>query len=528
MNVQRPVISLPRPWRWRLHLRPKPGSVEPSTRRTGTEEDIRILGRTRLRLMAVSGVVTLVILVGLGLATYTAVSNLIVNDSVGRLRDFAQVNVSLLNQSLSSPQGRPPSFERTLEQELGTRYFGVYIYGWVAEPGSPPQRFVWTQANPLEMPFQDGVTGAGTSGVDIRDVVTSKGVPLRVYTISGHDILQQQFYVQTAYDREQELDLLALLRIVLIGGSALAFLAALVAGYLYAGRAMVPIRASIDRRQAALQRQREFAANASHELRTPLTVIRASVEDLKRNPRSKVSDVGEALGDIDAEVRHMTALVEDMLLLARTDSGVVQLDRTPLDLSDVAAEAVSVLTTVGQERGVKVLLDPLPAPISGDPLRLHQLVTILVDNAIRHSSPAATVTVWVRPEPGGALLQVDDHGPGVKPDDLPRLFERFWRADDAPAGGTGLGLAIAKWIVEQHGGTIGVFNRPEGGASFWARLPDVAVVESAGDGGPWNADPSDQAHASETPAPPQEWRRPGSDVAPEAPIADVPPAPQAT
>ena len=127
------------------------------------------------------------------------------------------------------------------------------------------------------------------------------------------------------------------------------------------------------------------------------------------------------------------------------------------------------------------MLDPLPAPVTGDPLRLRQLVTILVDNAIRHSPAGSTVAVWVRPETGGALLQVDDHGPGVKPEDLPRLFERFWRADNAPAGGTGLGLAIAKWIVEQHGGTIGAFNRPEGGASFWARLPNVPTSARLGD-----------------------------------------------
>jgi signal transduction histidine kinase len=252
-------------------------------------------------------------------------------------------------------------------------------------------------------------------------------------------------------------------------------LTSLLAGYLYSGRALVPIRSSIDRRQAALQRQREFAANASHELRTPLTVIAASVEDLERNRRSRVEDVGEALEDIKAEVRHMTALVEDMLLLARTDSGVVQVERVPLDLSDIATDAASTLATLGAERGVKVLLDPLPAPMAGDPLRLRQLVTILGDNAIRHSPPGATVTVRVQPDADGALLQVDDQGPGVRPDDLPRLFERFWRADNAPTGGTGLGLAIAKWIVEQHGGTIGAFNRPDGGASFWARLPDLLV-----------------------------------------------------
>jgi signal transduction histidine kinase len=114
-------------------------------------------------------------------------------------------------------------------------------------------------------------------------------------------------------------------------------------------------------------------------------------------------------------------------------------------------------------------------------MRLRQLVTILVDNAIRHSPARSTVTTTVRPEPGGALLQVTDDGPGIREADLPRLFERFWRADDAPAGGTGLGLAIARWIVDQHGGTIGAANRPEGGASFWVRLPNVPVACSAED-----------------------------------------------
>ena len=166
---------------------------------------------------------------------------------------------------------------------------------------------------------------------------------------------------------------------------------------------------------------------------------------------------------------------------------------------------------------MKVVLDPLPAPLMGDPLRLRQLVTILVDNAIRHSPAGATVEVRVRAEAGAAVLQVDDHGTGIKPEDLPRLFERFWRADDAPAGGTGLGLAIARWIVEQHGGTIAAANRPEGGASFRVRLP-VAIPRKAAEpdpAGPWLGAPG----SANTP----DAGSPASDSSPDPSAAATPP-----
>jgi signal transduction histidine kinase len=109
----------------------------------------------------------------------------------------------------------------------------------------------------------------------------------------------------------------------------------------------------------------------------------------------------------------------------------------------------------------------------GDPLRLRQLVTILVDNAIRHTPTGGTVLVRVRREQQTVTLEVLDDGPGIRETDLDHVFERFWRADDAPSGGTGLGLSIAHWIVERHGGTISAANRPEGGARFEARLPVV-------------------------------------------------------
>jgi signal transduction histidine kinase len=240
----------------------------------------------------------------------------------------------------------------------------------------------------------------------------------------------------------------------------------------------VPIRESLANQRSALRRQREFAADASHELRTPLTVIRSSVEYLERHRDEPVAEVGSALVDIDDEVRHMTAIVEDLLLLARSDSGAVALEHVPVDLGDVAADGAQALGKPAAKRGVRVVVDPQPAVVAGDPARLRQLVMILVDNAIRHSPTDGRVGVAVAADAAGASLVVEDDGPGIRPEDLPHVFERFYRAPGAPGGGTGLGLAIAAWIVDRHGGRIEAANRAEGGARFVVKLPagGAAVV----------------------------------------------------
>ena len=487
---------LPHPWRWR----PRHSDAAAAGQLHGaTDEDVRLLRRTRLRLMAVSGVVTLVILVALGVALYEVVSRAEADSDKTAITDYINQH-QVLRPSRLGPEAPDLAGE-------GANLFMIFVApdGTVMAPNG--------RTAPVGLPDPHSLAAAAknTEGLDERSFTAPDGTPYYIvtkqYVTVGGTGTSSVWLVQFVQNRTSEARLLLTMFWILLGGGVAALLASLLAGYLYAGRALVPIRNSIDRRQAALQRQRDFAANASHELRTPLTVIRASVEDLKRNRRSKVEDVGEAIGDIDAEVGAMTALVEDMLTLARTDSGVVQVEHLPLDLSDVAVDAASMLVTLGQERGVSVVLDPLPARVTGDPLRLRQLVTILVDNAIRHSPKDSTVAVWVRQEPASGLLQVDDHGPGVKPEDLPRLFERFWRADDAPAGGTGLGLAIAKWIVEQHGGTIGAFNRPEGGASFWVRLPSAVEPGIAAAAVP-AADDFDEFEAPDEP-----WA-PGPDVLP--------------
>jgi signal transduction histidine kinase len=200
-------------------------------------------------------------------------------------------------------------------------------------------------------------------------------------------------------------------------------------------------------------------------------VIRASVDDLERHQKQPVANVGTALTDIRDEVDHLTSMVEDLLLLARSDSGAIELERVAVDLGDVASSGASGMSLLASERDVSLVVDPVPAEVAGDPARLRQLVAILVDNAIRHAPRGSRVDVRVRTDGPDAVLVVEDEGPGIRPDDLPRVFDRFYRGAGAPGGGTGLGLAIGAWIVERHGGRIAAANRDTTGARFTVRLP---------------------------------------------------------
>ena len=431
-----------------------------------TADDARLLRGVRLNLALWSGGITLVVLLVLGSIMYGAVARSLEASGTAQLSARA-------DQVTRTPRSRDD------DVPAGGFVFGGLgsgTYALVADangqalvgPG-PGQNEV-----PAGLPLADGIAAVrGGAGRDVRTALITAGddtVPVRVLT----DEVQfrgQTFYLQVIADRSTELRTLAVLLVVLVIGGAVALVVAVAAGAGYASRALVPIRHSLAAQRESLRRQREFAADASHELRTPLTVIRASVDDLERHRAAPVASVGNALADIRDEVDQLTTMVDDLLLLARSDSGALALERLPVDLGDVASAGASALTQVASEGGVLLAVDPEPADIVGDAARLRQLVVILVDNAIRHSPSGGTVNVTVRRTAPEGVLTVDDDGPGVRPEDLPRLFDRFYRAPGAPGGGTGLGLAIAEWIVVAHGGTIAAVNRTEGGARFVVRLP---------------------------------------------------------
>jgi signal transduction histidine kinase len=420
--------------------------------------DAALLRRTRVRLLAWSAGLTILILVLLGTLVYGAVSRELANRGTAVLEARAEEVARIISRPGPLPD-RPPFGLTFGGEQSGTLTIAV------RPDGTSLGRLDEVEGLPVEA----SVEAARAGGQDVREGLIEE-TPVRIYSLAA-ERRDGQWVVQVLGERVSEQRLLAALLSVLVLGSLAALALAVAAGWIYAGRALVPIRASIDRREAALRRQREFAANASHELRTPLTVIRTSVTDLRRNQDQPVGAVGTALEDIDAETAHLAALVDDLLLLARTDAGTIEIDRAPVDLADVAVEAVGPLTAMAAERGVTLVADPLPAEVDGDALRLRQLVKILVDNAVAHTPPGGSVTVRVRPADGAGVLVVEDGGPGIREEDLPHVFERFWRADDAPSGGTGLGLAIAAWIVTRHGGRISAANRPGGGAHLEARIP---------------------------------------------------------
>ena len=243
----------------------------------------------------------------------------------------------------------------------------------------------------------------------------------------------------------------------------------------------------LDRLEASFHTQQRFVADASHELRTPLTAVRGNVEVLARQVaahggRLDSGDLAAALDDVQRESARMGRLIDDLLLLARSDG--ITTNGTPngvtprsVELRELAGDAVRSAAglATGQELSV---VAPEPVTIEGDPDRLQQLLLILLDNALRHTPAGKRVTVEVVPPVAEvATLVVRDEGEGISPEHLPHVFDRFYRADGArgrATGGTGLGLAIARVIARGHGGEITVTSEPGRGSEFQVSLPVTA------------------------------------------------------
>jgi signal transduction histidine kinase len=227
------------------------------------------------------------------------------------------------------------------------------------------------------------------------------------------------------------------------------------------------------------QMRRDFVANVSHELRTPLTAIRGYVEAVL-DDSSNHATTEQFLQVVLRHTAGMERLVSDLLRLARLDAHQEPLERAPCSVRQLFTDVVTDLESAIAAKRLRILID-LPADdcrIQGDANNLHDVLRNLVENAINHSPEGDEVRLGASVHDNWCTITVADCGPGIPPEDVARIFERFYRVDKSRTrpGGTGLGLAIVRHLVELHGGEVTAANRPGGGALFTIRLPAETAV----------------------------------------------------
>jgi two-component system, OmpR family, sensor kinase len=232
------------------------------------------------------------------------------------------------------------------------------------------------------------------------------------------------------------------------------------------------VEVSLLSRRDTEDRLRQFIADASHELRTPVASIRGHAESVRHLREELPPDVLQSLSRIESEAQRMGVLVDDLLLLARLDTGR-SLAHEPVDLSRIVIDATSDARTVGRDHDWSLNLPKQPVVVSGDDHRLHEAVTNLLTNARTHTPPGSRVTVTMTTDGADALLIIGDNGPGIPSDVQDHVFERFYRVHPGRApmtGSSGLGLAIVAAVVDAHGGTVSLASDP-GDTRFTIHLP---------------------------------------------------------
>ena len=259
------------------------------------------------------------------------------------------------------------------------------------------------------------------------------------------------------------------------------------------GRLAATFNDMISRLQAAFERQRQFTSDASHELRTPLAVMRGDIEITLRRERS-AEEYKRTLTSNLEEIIRLSRLVEDLLTLARGDTGRFELRCEPVDLNDLCRRMAEYINPLADQRDQTLTYEPprgaetAPVMVSADVLRVKQLLLNLLDNAIKYTPLRGRVALRLKTEDKVAIITVADTGRGIPTEDLPHIFERFFRRSaktaDRTAAGFGLGLSIVKWIVDSHGGRIEAKSEGGKGTEFMVRLPllDSGAPTSVSDG----------------------------------------------
>lgn len=411
----------------------------------------------RRRLVGWTVLVVSVILLLLGTTVYLTLSRSLLD----------QIDQNLIGRNQQVFDGVSPAPGGAPHQDAHDGYSGGTFFLTVGPNGQ-------AEFNPQQVQLT-GVAWPALQGKGTLATVTINAEPTRVFEtrapdggmfISGQSLQPEQTAMRT-------------LLMVLFAGGGLGLLLSFWGAWFLSGRALVPI-------QNAFRRQQEFVADASHELRTPLTVLKSATDLLSRHRQDRLVDHADLLDDVRIEISRMELLARDLLTLARSDRGELQLLTAPMELTDLASDVARRMRPLAESRS-QVLefhsqANGADTTVDVDPDRLQQVLVILIDNAMKYTPDGGRIDVTVRSESRKAVVEVADSGRGIAPEHLPRLFDRFYRADAArsrAAGGTGLGLAIAKMLVDAHHGELSLTSKLNVGTVASVRLPLELAAEAA-------------------------------------------------
>jgi signal transduction histidine kinase len=346
----------------------------------------------------------------------------------------------------------PVAIENHPEPDMDDLYFSeitsIFVLNLDMQGGIIPSL---NQSAVSMTPDLNAVISARDKGTDLRNTVMSNGIPFRLLTYKLPDGYPAEF-IQVGRPVDEHTRLLKQYLADLIVISSILLVLLGIASWWLAGKTLLPTQKSLELQQA-------FVANASHELRTPLTLIRASTELAQRSlpdgePKLWLNDV---LNDVD----YMSKLVEDLLLLSRLDHQRIKLDLAPVQVDMLLKEVARQMELLTQGKNITVALDTVPAVVTADAERLKQVLWILIDNAINHSPAGGKITLVSKLNPRQVEIQVQDSGVGIQPEDMPHIFERFYKARNSAkkTRGAGLGLSIADSLMRAQNGKIGLASQ---------------------------------------------------------------------
>lgn len=453
-----------------------------------------LFGRTQWRLTFLYSGLLILFLSVFAVIVYGLLRYIIMDDQVRGLKALAEREQRMIQDSLRMNRGLdirlPPNIPMSTQEDQ----LFLYVLGTDGEMLQRVEGGGLNKEKLLESlkPFTDAPAVIRSITLDYVKPAPDEPPGPRGYRVPfqsgdasqlrlivlGWPVMQGDTRIGTAFvgkNVSYHYELFNWLLLVLLGLAVLFFAFALWLSHGMSKKAMIPVKQSY-------QRQKEFVADASHELRTPLSVLLSTIDSLEME-QSEETDPFERklIANMKDEVKRMSRLTGDLLTLARSDTPEYGVVKERFDFAAHARQVVDAMRRIAGDKGLELKADMPPyLPAAGDPERLKQLMYILLDNAVKYTPEGGSVRVSLAlegKESNGILaLSVADTGIGISQEDLPRIFDRFYRADKSrsrSSGGHGLGLSIAKWIVDSHNGTIKAVSIQGEGTAFLVTLPAV-------------------------------------------------------